>query len=254
LASPPALGPSPEPPGPFRSLCQCAHRSRKPLRFAWQTNGATISSGRENYGVWIETARLILRAVTMDDVEQVALSWNLDGPPISRQEAESQVIWMLENHEQNAPGRLKHLCLAMIEKEAQAFIGWCGLDYRDQTRPAPVLFYLLKASYWGKGLATEAARAVLGYAFGELGLDRVDGAAALENVASKRVMEKIGMRYLGLNEEGGHSFTLIREEYFDLMASGEKGSNDEQDHSRADRVGFAGGLRRGSRDGERPLP
>jgi len=154
----------------------------------------------------LTTARLILRTVTMDDVEQVALNWNLGGAPISREEAQDRVLWMLENHTQNAPGRLTHLCLAMIDKEAQAFVGWCGLDHRDRTRPAPVLFYLLKASHWGKGLATEAARAVLDYAFGPLGLDRVDGGAAPENLASRRVMEKIGMSYVGLNAEGGYSF------------------------------------------------
>jgi RimJ/RimL family protein N-acetyltransferase len=163
--------------------------------------------------VFIETARLILRTVTMDDVEDVALSWRLDERPISRQEAEDWVRWMLGNHEQNAPGRVVHLCLAIVHKEAQEFIGWCGLDHRDQTRAAPVLFYLLKAGYWGQGLATEAAATVLDYAFGELGLARVDSAAAFENIASKRVMEKIGMRYVGLDEEGGHSFTLTSEEY-----------------------------------------
>jgi len=150
----------------------------------------------------------------MDDVEDVALSWRLDNGPIPRQEAENKVSWMLDNHRQNAPGRLVHLCLAIIHKDAQELIGWCGLDHRDQAKAAPVLFYLLKASYRGKGLATEAAEALLGYAFGELGLARVDSAAELENIASKRVMEKIGMRYVGLDEEGGHAFTLDREEYF----------------------------------------
>lgn len=163
--------------------------------------------------MFIETARLILRTVTMDDVEDVALSWRLDDRPISRQEAETQVRWMLDNHKQLEPGRLVHLCLAMIQKESQEFIGWCGLDHRDRAKAAPVLFYLLKARTWGRGLATEAAKAVLGYAFGELGLARVDSAAAFENIASKRVMEKIGMRYVGLDEEGGHAFTLTREEY-----------------------------------------
>ena len=149
----------------------------------------------------------------MDDVEDVALSWRLDEGPISRQEAEGRVRWMLDNHKQIAPGRVVHLCLAIIHKDAQELIGWCGLDHRDRAKPAPVLFYLLKESYRGKGLATEAAEAVLGYAFGELALARVDSAAAFENTASKRVMEKIGMRYVGLDEEGGYFFTLTREGY-----------------------------------------
>jgi len=149
----------------------------------------------------------------MDDVEDVALSWKLDDGPISWIEAENKIVWMLGNHTQNGPRKLVHLCLAIVDKETQGFIGWCGLDHLDQAKNHPVLFYLLKASYWGKGLATEAARGVLDYAFRELDLARIDGGAAFENIASKRVMDKIGMRYLGRDQEGGHAFTLTKEEY-----------------------------------------
>lgn len=165
--------------------------------------------------VLIETDRLILRTVTLADVDDVARSWRLDEAPISRTEAQRQVQWMRANHAQNGPGRLEHLCLAIILKDTREFIGWCGLDHRDQTKDAPDLFYLLKASYWGKGLATEAARAVLGYAFGELDLDSIHGGAVPGNMASKRVLEKLGMRYLGLDAEGSHTFTLTKAEYED---------------------------------------
>jgi RimJ/RimL family protein N-acetyltransferase len=170
--------------------------------------------------VSIQTARLVLRTVTREDVDAVALSWRPDGRPLAREEAEAQVSRMLENHRHNAPGSVRHLCLAMVHQRDQRFIGWCGLDHGgrstsdwDPARAHPVLFYLLHPDYRGQGLATEAAAALLGYAFGELGLAQVDGGAAFENSASRRVMEKIGMRYLGLNEEGGHAFTLKREEY-----------------------------------------
>jgi RimJ/RimL family protein N-acetyltransferase len=149
----------------------------------------------------------------MNDVSAVASSWRLDEGPISRQEAEDKITWMLGNHVQNAPGRLVHLCLAIIHKDTQEFIGWCGLDHIDQGKINPVLFYLLKTSYWGKGLATEAAKAVIDYAFSELDLPRIDSATAYENIASKRVMEKIGMKYLGLDDEGGHFFALTKDEY-----------------------------------------
>jgi RimJ/RimL family protein N-acetyltransferase len=162
----------------------------------------------------IETNRLILRTVTMNDIAEVAASWKLDDGPISQQEAEEKILWMLGNHNQNTPGRLTHLCLAIIEKDSGQFIGWCGLDHLDKTKPNPVLFYLLKASFWGKGLATEAARAVVDYAFRVFELPRIDSSAAFENLASKRVMEKIGMKYVGLDEEGGHFFTLQKDEYF----------------------------------------
>jgi len=150
----------------------------------------------------------------MEDIDEVAACWKLDDGPISLEEAETRIHWMMGNHEQNAPGRLVHLCLAVIDKNSEQFIGWCGLDHRDQTKENPVLFYLFKERCWGRGLATEAARGVLGYAFGKLGLSRIDSGAAFENTASKRVMEKIGMRYLGLDEAGGHAFTMTGEEYF----------------------------------------
>jgi RimJ/RimL family protein N-acetyltransferase len=148
----------------------------------------------------------------MDDVEKVARRWKLDDGPISRQAAENQIRWMLANHRQNAPGRLVHLCLAIIDKETHTFIGWCGLDHRDRSQAHPVLFYLLAARHRGRGLATEAAHALVDYAFAELGQARIDGKTAAENVASKRVMEKIGMRYVGRDGEGAHCFTLGRAE------------------------------------------
>jgi len=168
--------------------------------------------------ICIETPRLILRTVTMDDIDAVAASWELDAGPISRTEAEAKVAWMHANHQQHTPGRIVHLCLVIVHKEAGAFIGWCGLDHRKADQPNPVLFYVLKEPYWGKGLATEAASALLEYAFCGLGLLQIDSAAAYENVASKRVMEKIGMQSQGLDDEGGYFFTLSRDAWRALSA------------------------------------
>jgi len=173
--------------------------------------------------ILIETSRLILRTVTLEDIEEVVSSWNLDGEPLSRQEAEAKVRWMVDNHARIAPGKIDHVCLAIIEKDTHEFIGWCGLDHIDKTKQVPVLFYLLKSSYWGKGLATEAAGALLDYAFRELELDRIDSGAEAGNIASKRVMEKIGMRCLGIDAEGGYAFMLTREEYIQRDKNGVTG-------------------------------
>lgn len=164
--------------------------------------------------VCIETARLILLTVTLQDIDRVAESWRLDEGPISLEAARGRVQWMMDNHAQNMPGRLVHLCLAILDRRSPEIIGWCGLDHRDRSRDNPVLFYLLKQRCWGQGLATEAAQAVLGYAFGPLNLPRIDSAAAADNIASKRVMEKLGMAYLGTDPEGGYNFTMTREAYF----------------------------------------
>ena len=163
--------------------------------------------------VLIETARLILRTVTEVDVAGVASNWRLDDGPLPLAEAEQKINWMLSNHAQNRPGKIVHLCLAIILKGENEFIGWCGLDHTHLTDADPALFYLLKARYWGEGLATEAARALLDFAFTRLELPGIHGGAAPENLASKRVMEKIGMRYIGLDEEGGYAFTIGQEEW-----------------------------------------
>lgn len=62
-------------------------------------------------------------------------------------------------------------------------------------------------------MATEAVRALLCYALVELSLPSIDSGAAFDNIASKRVMEKIGMRYLGIEEEEGHPFTMKGEAF-----------------------------------------
>jgi ribosomal-protein-alanine N-acetyltransferase len=72
---------------------------------------------------------------------------------------------------------------------------------------------LLKESYWGRGLATQAAKALLEYGFCTVGLANIDSGASAENLASKRVMEKIGMTYVGTDENGGYCFTLSEKEY-----------------------------------------
>ncbi len=149
----------------------------------------------------------------MADIDHVASTWKLDEGPLSREDADAKIAWMLSNHAQNRPGQIRHLCLAIILKGTGEFIGWCGLDHRDQAQLDPALFYLLKADYWGQGLATEAARALLGYAFGPLNLPSIHGGCATENLASRRVMEKLGMRYVGLDKEGGYAFTMTKEEY-----------------------------------------
>ena len=140
----------------------------------------------------------------------------MDEGPIPLPEAEQKIKRMLSNHAQNMPGKLVHLCLAIIFKDTNEFIGWCGLDHTKQTDADPALFYLLKAPYWGKGLATEAASALLELVFTQLELVSIHGGAAPENLASKRVMEKIGMKYVGLDEEGGYAFTMTRDEYLNI--------------------------------------
>ena len=85
---------------------------------------------------------------------------------------------------------------AVSELGSTDLIGHCGLRYLDEIHETEVL-YALDRPYWGRGLATEAAGAVLAFGFDRTDLDHIVAFAVPENVASTRVMEKLGMQYEG---------------------------------------------------------
>jgi len=72
------------------------------------------------------------------------------------------------------------------------FIGWCSLTRWNPDYRSAALGYCLDDAAWGHGYATEAARALLSWAFDSLDLNRVQAEADTRNVASARVLEKLG--------------------------------------------------------------
>jgi RimJ/RimL family protein N-acetyltransferase len=76
-----------------------------------------------------------------------------------------------------------------------ALIGICGVDLRQD---GAELGYWLGVPFWGHGYATEAARAVIDYAFAELGHDALQSGARVSNPASRRVLEKCGFQWTGV--------------------------------------------------------
>jgi ribosomal-protein-alanine N-acetyltransferase len=83
--------------------------------------------------------------------------------------------------------------LWVVTDAAGTLVGSCGLRPIEGT-PEVEILYSVEPARWGSGLATEAAAAVLRHAFVELGLARVLGGTNEPNVASRRVLEKLGMR------------------------------------------------------------
>lgn len=73
-------------------------------------------------------------------------------------------------------------------------IGWAGLQFLPELDETEVGF-LLDRRFWGKGLATEAARASLRFGFEQRKLDHMVALVHPENTASRRVIDKCGMRY-----------------------------------------------------------
>ena len=108
--------------------------------------------------------------------------------------------------------------LTTIYKPESHYIGRCGLyPHRDDedriiTGEAVLAFYLARP-YWGRGLATEAGHAFIDYGFRVLGLSRIVAGANTKNLASNRVIEKIGMKWVRSGEGGGntwHSYEIVR--------------------------------------------
>lgn len=81
----------------------------------------------------------------------------------------------------------------VIHKADQEFIGHCGLNPWPDSEDIEVLYAFAKP-WWGQGFASEAAKASVDYGFAELGLPKIVAAAHVENMASQRVIEKLGMQ------------------------------------------------------------
>lgn len=164
--------------------------------------------------VLIETPRLYMREFTMDDAlavhefgsnEEVTRYTGDAGSVESLQDAKKIIekVWLAEYK------KYGYARYALVHKSDDRVIGFCGLKFEEEMG-LPDIGYRMLPEYWGRGLATEAARATLEYARTELGLGRIVGLAVVENVASNRVLEKIGMRIVATFEEDG--FTINRYE------------------------------------------
>jgi ribosomal-protein-alanine N-acetyltransferase len=150
-----------------------------------------------NIGVELATARLRLRPCTTHDLDNLLHLWTdpevrrylFDDRVISREEAETRLRGGLASFHTHGFG----LWLAYRPGEA-ATVGFCALSLTGDP-PEVELLYGIAPSAWGQGLATEAARAVLRHGFVELGLTRIVAGADVPNVASLRVLEKLGMTF-----------------------------------------------------------
>jgi ribosomal-protein-alanine N-acetyltransferase len=102
--------------------------------------------------------------------------------------------WLLECYETNTLDRIRNFTLGVILKQTSEIVGWCGLGPLEYDESETEIFFVIANKHWGRGLATEAARALLGYAFDVLALRRVVTVADPLNQASTRVIGKLRMK------------------------------------------------------------
>ena len=150
--------------------------------------------------VFVETPRLVLRRFTMADVDNlVSLDADPDvmhfvtgGIPTTREQIETEILPAFLGYYEHYEG---YGFWAAIEKLTGQFLGWFHFRPREGASPDEAeLGYRLRKSAWGKGYATEGSRALIRKGFTELGVQRVVAETMAVNQASRRVMEKAGLK------------------------------------------------------------
>lgn len=87
---------------------------------------------------------------------------------------------------------------AVVLKDENKMIGTCGFTRFDLQSNSAEIGYVINPAYHGRGIAPEAARKVLEFGFYNMGLNRIEARFMVGNDASKRVMEKLGMKFEGV--------------------------------------------------------
>ena len=160
----------------------------------------------------IETARLVLRSFSLDDLDDYAHLIFADAEVMRylpqrdlnpRERAERTLTVFAERWSQQGFG-----VWAVIDKITGNFMGHCGLGSVPEAGEVEVL-YALGRAYWGRGFATEAARTSVQFGFEVANLARLIALAVPENIASRRVMEHLGFVY----EKDAHYFGLDLVQY-----------------------------------------
>ncbi len=164
-----------------------------------------------------ETDRLFLRQLKFDDAETISALRSdplvmkySRGPQTDIVETRRWISLVSSKWESAGIG----YC-GLVEKKSEDLIGWCGLWKLRETGETEI-GYAINPQHWNSGYATEATCTLLNYAFRDLALPILVAVCYPDNKASKRVMEKLGMKFAGIGYFYGAElakFTIEREEW-----------------------------------------
>ncbi|WP_136604871.1 GNAT family N-acetyltransferase [Paenibacillus dokdonensis] len=149
----------------------------------------------------METPRLLLRKLSVEDAEEY---FSLASNPL----AAKHTIWNAHITIEDSISYLSGLQAKMdqgqafhwgiIDKATGTFIGRVGFIYFDTLHRLSEVGFALHCDWWGQGIMSEAALPMIRYGFEELGLNRIEGRCNADNLASERVLLKIGMTFEGI--------------------------------------------------------
>ena len=148
--------------------------------------------------VLLQTDRLILRRFTAADLDNLfeldndpeVMRYINGGNPTSRVIIQNDILPAFLHYDEQYPA---FGFWAAVDKLSSSFIGWFSFRPVSDSAGEIALGYRLHKAFWNKGYATEGARALIHKGFTELGVQRIVAKTYEKNLASRRVMEKVGM-------------------------------------------------------------
>lgn len=176
----------------------------------------------------LETERLIIRPYMESDLmecfylmQDKELFKYKDMDVMTLDEYKGVFQWLMDSYDVGVDENFAY-SFNIILKETGAHIGWVGLGKLVTDIAKTEIFYLTGIKYQNQGYATEASNAMLEYGFNTIGLNEIIGVCMKENIASKRVMEKAGLKFRYIQEglpkeyercNGDPFYSLTRDEY-----------------------------------------
>ena len=168
--------------------------------------------------ITFETERLLLRKIDTNDIHDLyayahreeTTQYLLWSPHLS----EYATRYVIESIKRDYRAGTYYE-LAIVLRETGRMIGTCGITAFDAQNRVAEIGYVLSPDYWGKGLAKEAAAVLMNFSFCELGANRVEAKYMKGNENSRRVMEKLGMTFEGIQRQK----LFVKGEYRDIGIS-----------------------------------
>lgn len=178
-----------------------------------------------NYSMVIKTERLKLQELNeadLDDMFQLhsneaVARYNTIGIPMDREITRTILAPLLAQSDNKTD-----FSWTIRDQHTNIFLGEIGYSLAPQRYRLASMHYSLLPRYWGKGYATEAASGLIKYCFEELNLHRIEAGCAVDNLASIRVLEKLGMHREGRKRKvlplqsgwsDNYEFAILQEDF-----------------------------------------
>lgn len=152
----------------------------------------------------LETKRLILREMTFDDEEDIFESFSDENvtkyfsmKPFASVEESEKIIKRAKNLFEEENG----IQWGIVLKESNILVGTCGYEAWVKSSYRGEIGYDLRLSHWGRGIMSEALRAVIQYGFEEMELNRIEATTRADNTRSVNMLSRLGFQKEGLLRE-----------------------------------------------------